>query len=189
MSLETQGNQTFLAGYPGILPGYPGSARKVWEKKVWVQFPSPIRGHTAKTAFWEGFWEGFWGRVLEKGSQKGSENGVCYGFCSKKGSEKGSQTGFWERGVSRRCLERALVEYAPLGVRPILGISYLRPLSQQEAGQFPTSFFLWALVWTDHKYGLGWFRVLGRCSAHLPEVKKFMHLCLAWSASKSTTHD
>ena len=23
------GNQTFLAGYPGILPGYPGSARKV----------------------------------------------------------------------------------------------------------------------------------------------------------------
>ena len=23
------GNQTFLAGYPGILPGYPGSARKI----------------------------------------------------------------------------------------------------------------------------------------------------------------
>ena len=36
------GNQTFLAGYPGILPGYPGSARKVWEKNVWVQFSSPI---------------------------------------------------------------------------------------------------------------------------------------------------
>ena len=35
------GNQTFLAGYPGILPGYPGSARKVWEKNVWVQFLSP----------------------------------------------------------------------------------------------------------------------------------------------------
>ena len=28
-SLETQGNQTFWAGYPGILPGYPGIARKV----------------------------------------------------------------------------------------------------------------------------------------------------------------
>ena len=26
-----------------------------------------------------------------------------------------------EKGVSRRCLERPLVEYAPLGVRPILG--------------------------------------------------------------------
>ena len=29
MSLETQGNQTFLPGYPGILPGHPGGARKV----------------------------------------------------------------------------------------------------------------------------------------------------------------
>ena len=28
-SLETQENQTFWAGYPGILPGYPGGARKV----------------------------------------------------------------------------------------------------------------------------------------------------------------
>ena len=26
---RNQGNQTFLAGYPGILPGYPGGARKV----------------------------------------------------------------------------------------------------------------------------------------------------------------
>ena len=40
------------------------------------------------------------------------------GFYSKKGSEKGSEKGFSE-GVSRRCLERPLVEYAPLGVRPI----------------------------------------------------------------------
>ena len=35
------------------------------------------------------------------------------GFTVKKGSEKGS-----EKGVSRRCPERPLVEYAPLGVRP-----------------------------------------------------------------------
>ena len=35
------------------------------------------------------------------------------GFTVKKGSEKSSQ-----KGVSRRCLERPLVEYAPLGVRP-----------------------------------------------------------------------
>ena len=33
MSLEIRGNQTFWAGCPGILPGYPGGARKVWEKK------------------------------------------------------------------------------------------------------------------------------------------------------------
>ena len=39
------------------------------------------------------------------------------GFTVKKGSEKGSQKGFRE-GVSRRRLERPLVEYAPLGVRP-----------------------------------------------------------------------
>ena len=32
------------------------------------------------------------------------------GFTVEKGSEKG--------GVSRRCLERPLREYAPLGVRP-----------------------------------------------------------------------
>ena len=34
MSLEAQGNSTFLAGYPGILPGYLGGARKVREKRV-----------------------------------------------------------------------------------------------------------------------------------------------------------
>ena len=54
------------------------------------------------------------GRVLGKGSQKGSEKGACYVFTAKKGSEKGS---------SRRCLERPLGEYAPLGVRLIGAIA------------------------------------------------------------------
>ena len=36
----------------------------------------------------------------------------------EKGSEKGSQKGFWEGGVSRRCLERPVGEHDPLGVRP-----------------------------------------------------------------------
>ena len=41
MSLETRQIKLFLAGYPRILPGYPGGARKVWENKVCVQFSSP----------------------------------------------------------------------------------------------------------------------------------------------------
>ena len=43
------------------------------------------------------------------------------GFTVKKGSEKGFSEGVLRRGVSRRCLERPLVEYAPLGVHPSHG--------------------------------------------------------------------
>ena len=38
---RSQGKTNFLAGYPGILPGYPGGARKVRGKNVCVQFLSP----------------------------------------------------------------------------------------------------------------------------------------------------
>ena len=38
---RNQGKQTCLAGYPGILPGYPRVARKVCEENVWVEFSSP----------------------------------------------------------------------------------------------------------------------------------------------------
>ena len=44
--------------------------------------------------------------------------GVLWFLQQKKVAEKGSQNGFW---VSRRCLERPLGEYDPLGVRPTLG--------------------------------------------------------------------
>ena len=39
---RNQGNQTYLAGYPGILPGYPGGARKVWKKNL-CWFFGPIQ--------------------------------------------------------------------------------------------------------------------------------------------------
>ena len=42
------------------------------------------------------------------------------GFTAKKGSEKVLRRGS-EKAVSRRCLERPLGEYAPLGVRPTNG--------------------------------------------------------------------
>ena len=35
--LRNPGKPNFLARYPGILPGYPGGAREVWERKVRVQ--------------------------------------------------------------------------------------------------------------------------------------------------------
>ena len=39
--LRSPGKPNFFAGYPVILPGYPGGVRKVWEKKVCVQFSFP----------------------------------------------------------------------------------------------------------------------------------------------------
>ena len=41
MPLETREIKLFFPGYPGILPGYPGGDRKVWEKKACAQFSSP----------------------------------------------------------------------------------------------------------------------------------------------------
>ena len=41
---RNQENQTLLAGYPGILPGYPGGARKVREKKFAFNFRSLLWG-------------------------------------------------------------------------------------------------------------------------------------------------
>ena len=75
-----------------------------------------IRQHRVLRRVLRRFWEGLWGRVLKRALRRGP----AMGFTVNKGPEKGSQKGFWE-GVSRRCLERPLAEYAPLGVRPIQG--------------------------------------------------------------------
>ena len=78
-------------------------------------------------------WEKVLGRVLEKGSQKGSEKRAFYGFYSKKGVlrrvlRRGSEKGV---GVSRRCLERPLGEYDPLGVRPTFPLKEREKVSQE----------------------------------------------------------
>ena len=57
------------------------------------------------------------------------------GFTAKKGSEKGSQRGS-EKADSRRCLERPLVEYAPLGVRPIY-VTNCHPVKDQPPREAP----------------------------------------------------
>ena len=59
------------------------------------------------------------------------------GFTVKKGSEKGSQKGFSE-GNFQWCLERPLVEYAPLGVRPNIDVSRSRGHHNSHDGRHPT---------------------------------------------------
>ena len=46
---RNQGNQTLLAGFPGILPGYPGGARKAWEKSLCSIFVPYFHGNFRKT--------------------------------------------------------------------------------------------------------------------------------------------
>ena len=54
----------------------------------------------------------------KKGSGKGSGKWVCYGFYSQKRVLRRVLRSGSEKGVSRRCPERPLVEYTPLGARP-----------------------------------------------------------------------
>ena len=76
-----------------------------------------LRGRTATQRSKKGS-EKVLGRVLGKGSQKGSEKGACCGFYSKKRVLRRVLRRGSEKAASRRCLERSLGEYAPLGVRP-----------------------------------------------------------------------
>ena len=50
--LRNPGQPNFLAGYLRILPGYPGSARKVWEKKFVFNFRSLINPMWAPGSLW-----------------------------------------------------------------------------------------------------------------------------------------
>ena len=72
MSLETREIKLFFAGYPGILLGYPGGARKVREEKslcsIFVPYKGVMQPHATLrrvlrrffkgSAFLEGFLEG-----------------------------------------------------------------------------------------------------------------------------------
>ena len=77
-----------------------------------------LRGRTATQRSKKGS-EKVLGGVLGKGSQKGSEKGACSGFYSKKRVIRRVIRRGFEEEVSRRCPERLLEEYDPLGVRPI----------------------------------------------------------------------
>ena len=68
-----------------------------------------VRQHSVLRRVLRRFWKGFWERVLRRVLRRRP----AMGFTVKRGYQKGS-----EKGVSRRCLERLLGEYTPLGVRP-----------------------------------------------------------------------
>ena len=66
------------------------------------------------------FWGGFWGRVLGKGSGEGFLEGGLLWVLQLKRVLRSS-----EKGVSRRCPERPLGEYDPLGVHPTSKFAFL----------------------------------------------------------------
>ena len=78
-----------------------------------------VRQHSVLRRVLRRCWEGFWGRVFSEGFWEG---GLLWVLLKKRFWE-GFSEGVLRRGVSTRCLERPLGEYAPLGVRPIQGVS------------------------------------------------------------------
>ena len=73
-----------------------------------------VRQHSVLRRVLRRFWTGFWGTLLRRVLRRGSAIGCTIKRVLRRVLRRGS-----EKGVSRRCLERPLVEYAPLGVRPI----------------------------------------------------------------------
>ena len=76
-----------------------------------------LRGRTAtqrsEKVLGKGSGEGFWGKVLRRVLRRG----LAVGFTMKRVLRRVLRRGS-EKGFSRRCPERPLEEYAPLGVRP-----------------------------------------------------------------------
>ena len=89
------GNQTFLAGYPGILAGYPGSTRKVWEKNVWVQFSSPIKGD-----IWE--WDFAMEFALDTSILTAVSEAIPQGKPSRQGKRRPDSTLCWKMPFKSR---------------------------------------------------------------------------------------
>ena len=79
---------------------------KFYSSSNWVDALGVVRRHSVLRRVLRRFWGGFWGRAF-------------YGFYSKKRVLRRVLRRGSEKGVSRRCLERPLGEYDPLGVRPI----------------------------------------------------------------------
>ena len=89
-----------------------GASLKVEKAHFRVHAYGGVRQHSVLRRVLRRFWTAFWGRVLRR---------VLFsepvGFTVKRVLRRVLRRGS-EKGVSRRCLERPLVEYAPLGVRP-----------------------------------------------------------------------
>ena len=98
-----------------------------------------LRGRTAtqrskkgsERVLGKGSGEGFWGRVLRRVLKRG----LAVGFAVKRVLRRVLRRGS-EKGVSRRCPERPLEEYAPLGVRPTQG---RKPRKRQGEERFSKS--------------------------------------------------
>ena len=108
---------------PDPTPTPPSAARLARSRpkrtELDLNWGARLRGRTAtqrSKKVLRRFWKGFRGRVLRRVLRRGSAMGFTVKRVLRRVLRRGS-----EKGVSRRCPERPLGEYAPLGVRPING--------------------------------------------------------------------
>ena len=77
-----------------------------------------LRYHTLLRRVLRRFWGGFCGRVPARVRRRVLGRGCAMGLLQRRVLRRVLRRGS-EKGVSRRCLERPLSEYDPLGVRPM----------------------------------------------------------------------